>query len=368
MILCLFFLFYFSPLFFLQDGEKIMEKKYSDFASWVLSKISPKESILLPLTLLYIAVYGFIFFVFSDRNNSIITHALISIAVFILFLGYAFSFSWKHSVFYDVLEYHTIFWLISVGVFGVSSLVFPVSAYWYYFFLWVSSVIASYFLLLYGKRTHFLFSSWLILIHILLVWIFWNIFFTPIIFLFFPLLLVGSIFFFEYSEKIRIFVSELESIRYTALFLSFISIPFFLYFQSQYFWWSIAFLITVIVFYFSIHVRYTNYATYGLGLWLIFYIYTLLFYNLLILGDILSVLLFIFFLPLLIIGNTYFWEQREIYDFPILHYSSIGFSVLTSLYALLFLPWWNTIFLILFSCIFGIALLFFMSYFRFRNV
>ncbi len=368
MILCLFFLFYFSPLFFMQDGEKNNSKKYSDFASWVLSKISPKESILLPLTLLYIAVYGFIFFVFSDRNNSIITHALISIAVFILFLGYAFSFSWKHSVFYDVLQYHTIFWLISVGVFGVSSLVFPVSAYGYYFFLWVSSVIASYFLLLYGNRTYSLFSSWLILIHILLIWIFWNIFFTPIIFLFFPLLLVGSIFFFEYSEKIRIFFSELESIRYTALFLSFISIPFFLYFQSQYFWWSITFLITVIVFYFSIHVRYTNYATYGLGLWLIFYIYTLLFYNLLILGDILSVLLFIFFLPLLIIGNTYFWEQREIYDFPILHYSSIGFSVLTSLYALLFLPWGNAIFLLLFSCIFGIALLFFMSYFRFRNV
>ena len=57
LILGLFFLFYFSPLFFLDEEKE--EKKIAASLSFqsILTKFSPKESILLPITLLYIAVY-----------------------------------------------------------------------------------------------------------------------------------------------------------------------------------------------------------------------------------------------------------------------------------------------------------------------
>lgn len=257
---------------------------------------------------------------------------------------------------------------MSVCIFGFSSLFISESSFFLYFFLALLTLISSYFLIIDGNReSRFLYAG-ILLVSIFLVWFGFHIFFSPPIFLFFLLLLLASIGFFEYGSKLLIFRTHISFIRYCSLLFSLISVPFFLYFQTQYFGWSILALFGIIVFYFSIHVRYSNYVTYSLALLLIFYIYTLLFGSLLIAGGLFSVFLFIFFLPLLIIGNTYFWEQRESYDFIILHYSSIGFSVLTSLYTIFFLPWGNTIFLILFSCIFGIALLFFMSYFRFRNV
>lgn len=104
-ILCLFFLFYFSPLFFLESEENTIsppDGKYKKITAYILEVLDPKESLFIPLTLLYIALYGFIFFVFSDMNNSIMTHAIISIGIFFIGIGYAFSFSWKNRTFFEI--------------------------------------------------------------------------------------------------------------------------------------------------------------------------------------------------------------------------------------------------------------------------
>ncbi len=93
------------------------------------------------------------------------------------------------------------------------------------------------------------------------------------------------------------------------------------------------------IFLFSIHMRYSNYIAYSTAIIVVFFLYGYLFYSLIFLPDLISALLFIFFFPLCIIGNTYFWEERYSYDFSLLHYSSIGFSIITGLYSLFFVSW-----------------------------
>jgi hypothetical protein len=50
----------------------------------------------------------------------------------------------------------------------------------------------------------------------------------------------------------------------------------------------------------------------------------------------------------------------------VLHSMSIAFSVLFSLYSLIFLPWGDMLLFVLSFTIFGIGSLLFLSYFRFR--
>lgn len=68
-------------------------------------------------------------------------------------------------------------------------------------------------------------------------------------------------------------------------------------------------------------------------------LYTFLFFGLIREGAIFSTLVFIYFFPLVIIMNTYFWEEKQKYDFAIIHYTSILFSIIFLLYTLIFLSW-----------------------------
>lgn len=127
------------------------------------------------------------------------------------------------------------------------------------------------------------------------------------------------------------------------------------------------FIFVGIVFLFFVHIRYCNYIALSGALFGTFFLYALLFFPLLTATSLFSTLLFVFFLPLCIIGNTYFWEEKFAYDLRILHYSSIVFSIIFSLYTLIFLAWGDVIFFTLSLCVFLLGFLLFLSYFRFRT-
>ena len=144
---------------------------------------------------------------------------------------------------------------------------------------------------------------------------------------------------FEFLPRIPLFHDFIESSRIflLSLLLGLTGIlmisPFFSYFHFVYF------LPIFAIFLFSIHIRYCNYISYSIATVVVFFLYSYLFYSLILLPDLLSALLFIFFFPLCIIGNTYFWEERYPYDFSLLHYSSIGFSIITGFYSLFLVAW-----------------------------
>ena len=99
------------------------------------------------------------------------------------------------------------------------------------------------------------------------------------------------------------------------------------------------FLPISLMFLYSIHMRYCNYIAYIFATGIMFFLYTYLFLSFLHSSELITNLLFVFFFPLCIIVNTYFWKERYPYDFSLLHYASIGFSGLTCLYSLLFVAW-----------------------------
>jgi hypothetical protein len=148
----------------------------------------------------------------------------------------------------------------------------------------------------------------------------------------------------------------------TLLILSLILMvsPLFGYFHFVYF------LPVSLVFLYSIHMRYCNYITYTIATGIVFFLYTYFFSSLLQSPELIANLLFVFFFPLCIIANTYFWEERYPYDFSLLHYAGIGFSAITCLYSLFFVAWGSALTLFLACSLFLFAILFLLSYFRFQ--
>lgn len=144
---------------------------------------------------------------------------------------------------------------------------------------------------------------------------------------------------FEISPRIPIFDNFIEPSRVSLLTLLLGSTLILMISPLISYYHFVWFLSIFAVFLFSIHIRYSNYVSYLLGIVTLFFLYTNLFSSLILLPDILSSLLFIFFFSLCIIGNTYFWEERYPYDFSLLHYSSIGYSTITTIYSLFFVVW-----------------------------
>jgi hypothetical protein len=126
------------------------------------------------------------------------------------------------------------------------------------------------------------------------------------------------------------------------------------------------FILIGIVFLFLIHIRFSNYIALSGAIFGTFFLYSMIFFPLISTTSLISTLLFVFFLPLCIIGNTYFWEERFPYDLKMLHYSSIAFSGIFTLYSLFFLPWWGILLYAVSFSIFSLGFLLFLSYFRFR--
>ena len=361
-LLLIFFLLYFSPLFF---SNKINESntgiRIHDL--W----ISPKKSILIPLFLTYFGIYVLAFTVTRDLGANFDVHIYILLLIFLVFGGYMFAFNWNTSFFRDALRFHLICSYITIFAqlvyfFVLSGDITSIHIIFSIVTIGFSSLFFAYF----QDENMSIFLTFLLSIIIsvdtVVVFLFWDLHIFTIIWL------TGliDILIFEFMPRVRILQQFTEPSRVLLLsILLWLSVllmfsPIFSYFHFVYF------LPIFPLFLFSIHVRYCNYISYSVAIVVLFFLYSYLFSSLLYIPDLLSALLFIFFFSFCIIGNTYFWEEKYPYDFSLLHYTSIGFSSVGALYSLFFVAWgvWFSLFL---ACsLFLLAGLFLLSYFRFQ--
>lgn len=368
LLLGCFFLFYFSPLFFLDQEEKKSEKNIASLGEF-FTRFSLKESIILPLSFFYIGLYLLFFSIFWSRESFIFIHSAIVIGLYLLFFGYTLAFYWKHDTYFESLRFQSVFTLVTTLL---------LLLYWWYndvmnpslllllIFLWV---ISSVFLLSYTKKESTLFITLLLLsfyaiVSLLSSIFFWEMSLTWVITVFF----IFSLLVFEYFPKIPIFSLYSEIIRRIslAITLMLVSVLIFLVFRSME-TLAILCLVWAVLFFLSIHIRFTNYITYVWALVLIFFLYSMIFSGLIAAGAPFPTFLFVFFLSVLLLSMSYLIEEAHDYDFIILHYSSIAFSSIASIYVIFFVSWGDDILFMLALCVFGIALLLFLSYFRFRN-
>ncbi len=361
-LLLVFFLLYFSPLFFSKSDTTQHE--------WLQVpdlNISPRKSILIPLVLTYFGIYVLAFTVTRDLGANFHLHIYILLLIFLIFSGYIFAFNWDTIFFRDALRFHLIcsyitifaqliYFFIFSGDITIIHIVFSIVTlcFSYFFFTYFPDENVNIFLA-------FTLSG-IIAMDTCIIYLFGNL----NIFTLLGITGLIAILLFEFSPKIPIFDGFIESSRVfllTLLLVLWVVQIVSVFFPYFYFVW---FLPIFAISLFSIHIRYSNYISYSLATVILFFLYTNLFSTLILLPDILSSLLFIFFFSLCIIGNTFFWEERFPYDFSVLHYSSIGFSTLATLYSLFFVAWWAGLTLFLSCSLFLLAILFLLSYFRFQ--
>lgn len=363
-LLLVFFLLYFSPLFFTPDQSK-ESTLLADIPS---INISPKKSIIIPLILTYLGIYILAFTVTGDATNRFHINIYILLFIFALFSGYMLAFDWENTFFRDALRFHLVCSYITI---------FAQLVYYFAFsgtitllqilFLIVVIGFSVLFFSIADDESEPLFLAFLISTLIAIDTVFVYLF--PTISLFSLLGITGliAIAAFEYTPMIRFFHRFIEPSR--VLFLTLLLLLSGVLMLSPLFsYYGFVWILPIYsIFLFSVHIRYSNYIAYAVALFTLFFLYSYLFYPLLISSNILSSLLFTFFFPFCIIGSTYFWQERYPYDFSLLHYSSIGFSALTSLYSLIFVAWGGHITLVLAYSLFLLAALFLLSYFRFQH-
>ena len=364
LLLGCFFLFYFSPLFFLDESEK-WEKKRS--VKEIFSSLSLRESFLLPIALLYIALYLLFFSIFWQKEDILFIHSSIIIGIYLLFFGYFLGFHWKRDLFFESLRFHTVFTLASTVIIFCSK-----------FFLGNTDHISLLLLLLGMTSWVFLLSYkeketppfivlFLISLFVGISGVYMAIFPTTNTIPLLAILLLLSFLTFELFPRFPIFLPYISTLRYFWLIvsMSITAVLVFFVFREMA---SAAILLILfsILFFFRVHIRFTNYIAYLIGIFLIFFLYSMIFSWLISPSTPASTFLFLFFLPILLIGITYLFDEAHDYDFTILHYSSIVFGIVFSIYTIFFIWWWGDILFILSLCIFGIAFLLFLSYFRFR--
>lgn len=362
LLLLIFFLLYFSPLFFSEsrrsshDGIKIPELN-----------LSPKKTILIPLILTYFGIYVLAFTVTRDLGTNFSLHLYILLFIFLIFGGIIFAFNWDTPFFRDALRFHLICSYITIFAQLIYFVVFAGEITSIHIFFSAVTLVFSYFFFTYFPDENVsIFLAGIVALIISLdsfmVYLAWDMH---------PFTLLGltgiiALSLFEISPRIPIFDNFIEPSRISLLTLLLGSTLILMISPLISYYHFVWFLPIFAVFLFSIHIRYSNYVSYLLGIVTLFFLYTNLFSSLILLPDILSSLLFIFFFSLCIIGNTYFWEERYPYDFSLLHYSSIGYSTITTIYSLFFVVWWAGFTLFLACSLFLLAILFLLSYFRFQ--
>lgn len=356
----LFFLLYFSPVFFFKHSKS----NSVDVTELFTLELSPQKSLIIPLVLTYLGIYILAFTFSGTIAQSIHTHILIFLSIFAIILGYIFSFSWKHSVFFDVLGFHLIFSYITLIIAGFYYFFFRESVNFIdVIFTLVTTGFSVFFFLHDEKIREKLFYPFLISIFFSIAIILFAIF-PKITFVFlFGILAIFAIILFEAATKSSFF----DRFRLVSrVFLLWMIIGATLILSVSLFWdfTAIYFLIVFIVFLFSVHIRFSNIVAYSLAIAEMFLLYAFLFISLLGPAMPFFSLIFIFFFPMILIASTYFWEENQKYDFAIMHYSGIIFSIAFFVYSLIFITWENSF---IFSS-FGFLLLaaeFFLSYFRF---
>lgn len=289
-VLLIFFLLYFSPLFFSKSSE--VDTKWLQIPDL---NISPKKSILIPLILTYIGIYVLAFTVTRDLWANFQLHIYILLLIFLIFGGYIFAFNWDTIFFRDALRFHLICSYITIFAQLIYFFIFLGDVILIHIIFSIITLIFSYFFFTYfhDENVNIFLAGVLSLIISID---------TCIVFLFgdlhiFTLLWITGIIcimLFEFTPKFTIFSNYIESIRIflltLLLFLATIQIVavFFPYF---YFVWFLPIFALAL---FSIHIRYSNYISYSLAILIIFFLYTYLFYWLIEWPDLFSSLLFIF--------------------------------------------------------------------------
>ncbi len=99
----LFFLLYFSPIFF--------SKKDQDFPTFSLSSISfsIQDSLILPMIFFYTAIFFLLYAVTRDMISSFELNTFFFIIVYVIFFLYMTAFEWKNDMFFDIARIHMIF-------------------------------------------------------------------------------------------------------------------------------------------------------------------------------------------------------------------------------------------------------------------
>ncbi len=361
-LLFLYFIIYFSPLFFFKK-----EKTQSDSLA-LFPKISPQNSILLPIGLFYIAIYLLLFALTWSVEESFRLHVYLLLWIYGIIFSYMLWFDWKNKLFFDTTRIHTILtYLTLLGVFFASFFVPSIFDVHIFILLLISLIFSFIFSESIPEKDAPFFLGFLSLVLLVPYFVYffflWNGHNIPVLI---STIGLGSIILFEITPRQKLFSLYLEESRIfmlvITLVITFLSMVM-SFFSSGFFFP----LFLYSIFFFFVHIRFYNSLVFGSGLLTLFFLYSQLFFPLLYSWSFLSVLMFLFFLPLCIIGNTYFWEEKHPHDMEFLHYSSIAFSILFSLYALIFIGWGGMFLFLLSACIFGIWLLLFLSYFRFHS-
>ena len=182
-------------------------------------------------------------------------------AIYIVFIGYGFSFYWKHDVFFDLLRFHTLFTLISVVIFTISIVFFTIEYTIFHACMGLIGIMGAIFLLSYTKKENTIFLTSFLLTVFMTVYLVLLVFIPHIALptLFIVISLLGVLIF-EYISKIKIFLPYTSFFQYFSLFIILISLPFVYFFTFTTLQASLIFLlIGVTLFFLSIHIRYTNY-------------------------------------------------------------------------------------------------------------
>ncbi len=361
LLFLLFFLLYFSPIFF--------SKKNEDFPTFSFSKISfsLQDSVLLPMIFFYIAIFFLFFAVTRDILESFSYNIFFFIIVYILFFLYIMAFDWKNDMFFDISRIHLIFSYTVIFFVVFIAFFYPQIVITPFLLLIISTIGFSIVYFFHARSTDILLFQGF-LFSLMFSGFLSSVWYTSVVSYSFLLFSFGlsAIILFEGMPLYTYFRAFLPISRIYVLIA-------FLFSYIVSLWWAFfhpsfyGFIFIGIVFLFLIHIRYSNYIALSGAVFGIFFLYSLIFFPLITTSSLLSTLLFVFFLPLCIIWNTYFWEERFPYDFKMLHYSSILFSTIFSFYSLIFLSWWGLIYFNLSLSVFCLGFLLTLSYFRFRT-
>ncbi len=353
-----FFVLYFSPFFFTK--EKITLPSFS------FDLFSPKKSITLPLIFLYGAIYVFLFALLSSIIDFISIGTCTLIWGFLLFFWYMLITEWKNDIFFDVTRIHLVMSYCVLFFICIISFFTNVPFTTDVIILIFISLLFSYFFFRVSLEELSIFFQAGLLLFIISFYVIWVYFMkTSDYWIFLSIIITTSILLFEIIPKFSFFSRFFIESRITTLGLvlfSNIGLMALSFFNYSYF----IFIALSLIFLLSVHTRYCNYVSFFIGILSLFFLYWNTFFSLMTDNEIFSSLLFVFFLPLCIIWSTYFWEEKFPYDFLILHYTSIAFSSIFSLYAIFFVRWSWVPFFFISGVIFLTGILLLLSFFRFR--
>lgn len=360
------FVFYFSPIY------SYLLKKWEEnslLQKLSLESFSVESSFIISLFLLYFSLYGIILGTIA-WNLSLVAeyHYTVVLGVYVFLVGMYLIFQGQAgTVWYRVLRVHTLFSFIvgllflfgvffdipySPTIFFIGSLTPLAVALWYFHETEPEESLDSELYLSLLATIAVLVPAW--------SYSFFSIH-SPLILTMEVALL--ALLFFEVFPHIHLFRRYEILSRYVGLILSYGTIMMFAFLSFDDLFASLVCLMLLFLFHLSVHIRFENYISFWAAGLALYFVYASIFHGMLI-PEVwfFSALMFLFFLPFLLIGLSYFYEEEHTHDLVFLHYGSIAFSILGSVYYLVSLGRFSLVHVSIFALI--LSGLFFLSYIR----